>query len=184
MTVLGPPPITAVDLARRIVSDSDPSWDWGERPVKNLLYELGCKYGRAFCRKKGLPREKELDVQERLLDLVWMEKVTMAIYLAVESEFASSMPGRLDDFEKLMSMKSSLKLFIYATRHTSESGDVRRELAQYVRKFSQHLEGEEYLLMDVMKGHADFYHYQVPNSGSVRDVEFAPLQLGLGAGAG
>jgi hypothetical protein len=139
MPVLGPPPITAAELARKIRSDSDPSWDWGERPIKNLLYDLG-KGDCVCCHKKGLPGEP--NIQEWLVDLVWMDKETMAIYLAVESEFASSMPGRLDDFEKLMSLKSALKLFIYATRHTSESGDVRRELAQYLRRFSQHLEGE------------------------------------------
>jgi hypothetical protein len=165
-----------------LLGNSDRSsltWDWGKRPIKNLLYELGCNYGLAFCRKKGLPQEKELDVQEWLLDLVWIDKATMAIRLAVESEFASSMPGRLDDFEKLMSIKSPLKLFIYATRNLNESDEVREKLADYLLRFSQHLEGEEYLLMEVMKGRPGFYHYLVPNSGSVSDVAFTPLQLGL-----
>jgi hypothetical protein len=87
-------------LRLKIAADSDPCWDWGERPIKNLLCELGCTYGSAFYRRKGLRQEKEVDVEEWLLDLVWIDKTTLTIYLAVESEFALVMNQRLDDFEK------------------------------------------------------------------------------------
>ena len=114
-----------------------------------------------------------------MLDLVWMDKEPMAMRLAAESEWSRVMAHRLDDFQKLMSIKSPLKLFIYATRNLNESDEVREKLADYLLRFSQHLEGEEYLLMEVMKGRPGFYHYLVPNSGSVSDVAFTPLQLGL-----
>jgi hypothetical protein len=165
MPVFGPPPVTAAELARKIASDSDPSWDWGDRPIKNLLFRMGCDHGLAFCRKKGLP--EGVDVQEWLLDLVWMDKTTLAIGLAVESELSLGMRQRLDDFQKLMSTKSPLKLFIYATRNAAESDNVRDAITQYLRNFSQHIEGEEYLLMDVTRGHPMFYHFRAPNSGSV-----------------
>jgi hypothetical protein len=113
-----------------------------------------------------------------------MDKTSML--LAVESEFSNKprrTEHRLDDFEKLMFMKAPVKLFIYATRNTTEGEDVRRKLAEYLRDFSQDLEGEEYLLMDVTKGHANFFLYQVPNNGTVDGIEFAPLQLDLSSGA-
>jgi hypothetical protein len=182
MAVLAPPPICAAELARKIASESKLSWDSGDRPIKNLLYKIGCKYGRALCHPKGLP--DGANSWEWMLDLVWMDKTSML--LAVESEFSNKphrMEHRLDDFEKLMFMKAPLKLFIYATRNTTEGEDVRRKLAEYLRDFSQHLEGEEYLLMDVTKGHANFFLYQVPNNGTVDGIEFAPLQLDLSSGA-
>jgi hypothetical protein len=40
MPFLGTPPITAKELARKITTDSDPTWDWGQRPIKNL-YKCG-----------------------------------------------------------------------------------------------------------------------------------------------
>ena len=36
MPFLGTPPITAKELARKITTDSDATWDWGQRPIKNL----------------------------------------------------------------------------------------------------------------------------------------------------
>ena len=128
----------------------------------------------AFCRKNGLA--EGVDVQEWMLDLVWMDKKG-AIGLAVESELQSSKKGLIDDFLKLMVIKAPLKLFIYKSKNALNT------LTPYLKDFPQHLEGEEYLLMDVGKGHADFYHYKVPNSGSVSDVVFTPLQFGLGSSA-
>jgi len=185
MSILGPPPISAAELAERILADSDLSWDWGERPVKALLYNLGRAAAlNVSCRKQGLP--KDVNVHEWLLDLVWMDKTGMK--LAVESEWSRVMAHRLDDFEKLMSIKSPLKLFIYATGSPSESGNVHRELTKYMQGedepgFSQHLEGEEYILMEIRDGNAHFYHYTVPNTGSVTKVAFAPLELKEGSSA-
>jgi hypothetical protein len=160
MPVLGTPPITATELARRIISESDLTWNWGDRPVKNLLYDLGRSYGLAFCHKKGLAQG--VDVQEWMLDLVWMGRTNLTVQLAVESEDEMNWKGRLDDFQKLMVIKSPLKLFIYSTGVTPRSRDVRQDLREYLEKFTQHLEGEEYLLMEVRVGpkerHADFYH--------------------------
>jgi|HubBroStandDraft_6_1064221.scaffolds.fasta_scaffold1940826_1 hypothetical protein len=76
-----------------------------------------------------------------------------------------------------MSTKSPLKLFIHTTSNAAESENVREAITQYARKCSQHIEGQEYLLMHVTKGDAEFYYFRAPNSGPVSDVEFAPLQL-------
>ena len=180
MPVLGPPPITALELAQKIASESSLTWDWDERPIKNLLYGLRPEF-HVDCRRRGLPGEP--NVQEWLLDLVWLDKESRNITLAVESEFSLVMPQRLDDFQKLMSTKSPLKLFIYATRSATESDNVREAITQYLRKFSQHIEGEEYLLMDVNKGHCEFHHFRAPSSGSLGEVAFAPVQLKQGSSA-
>ncbi len=178
MAAIGVSPISAFDLARKILSDSSLTWDWGERPMKRLLYDLGRDFC-VSCRRKGL----DADVQEWLLDLVWTDRSTRDVRLAVESEWSHVMAHRLDDFEKLMSVKSVLKLFIYETRSPNESDEVRRELARYLDAFTQHLEGEEYLLMDIRGQLADFYRYSVPNTGSVPPVTFAPLQVESSASA-
>lgn len=123
------------------------------------------------------------NVQEWLLDLVWLDRETLNMQLAVESEWSRVMAHRLDDFEKLMSIKSPLKLFIFATKSASESEDVRCQLAKYLQRFSQHIEGEEYLLMEVQNQRPDFYQYKVPSSGSATEVAFMPLQTGMGTGA-
>ena len=180
MSILGPPPISAVQLARRIASESDLTWDRSQRSIKNCLYKLGSHFGRVFCHRKGLPPETK--VHEWLLDMVWTNQQGMR--LAVESELSRDNRHRLDDFEKLMYVKSPLKLFIYkATKSPDDRDKCHASLAEYMQDLSQNIEGEEYLLMEVKDGQAHFFRYSVPNSGSVTNVAFAPLELKQGSSA-
>jgi len=172
MLIFGPPPMSAAELAARIVSGADFAWDWGQRPIKNFLYDLGKDFS-VSCRRKGLPEHP--DVHEWLLDLVWLDKETGDMRLAVESEWSFTMEHRLDDFQKLMPMKSPLKLFIFTTRSPDEGLNVCKALEAYLQPYSQHVEGEEYLLMEVRNNQPYFYHYIVPNSGRVPDATFSSL---------
>lgn len=181
MPIFGAPPMSAADFAQRILADSDLSWDSPKRSVKALLYRLGIDRGfMVSCRKEGLP--EVVDAHEWLLDMIWTDK--QGVCLAVESEMSRDNRLRLDDFEKLMYVKSPLKLFLYKTTKSPDDGaKCHASLVEYMRDFSQNVEGEEYLLMEVGDGQAHFYHYIVPNTGSVTNVEFGPLELKHGSSA-
>jgi hypothetical protein len=176
MSLFGSLPIPCDALARMLATDSDLTWDSPQNSIKSILYELGNKDGLVFCRRRGLV--EGTIVQEWLLDLVWLDKETLAMKLAVESELALNMNQRLDDFEKLMSTKAPLKLFIYRARE-DESANVRKRLEQYLENFPQHIEGEEYLLMEmaVNQKSACFHRYRVPGNGKIDKISFVRLPL-------
>ena len=173
MPLLGEPPIQTTALAKSLTRGSDLTWE----SLKQILYNECCE-DLVCCHKSGLSREANVQ-PEWLLDFVSLDRETLAMKLAVESELALNMPQRLDDFEKLMSIKAPLKLFIYCTRNETESADVRRSLEGYLQRFSQHIEGEEYLLMDmdVNQKSAAFHQYRVPESGKIHEISFVPLPL-------
>ncbi len=175
MYLFGEAPIEPAELANRLISGADLSWE----SLKRMLYETCLRHEGddqvVCCRKKGLP-DGSLDVQEWLLDFVWLDKRRLAMKLAVECEW-SSIPAQIrDDFEKLMSIKAPLKLFIYATDKIKNSR-VQQVLSEYLRNFSQNVEGEMYLLMEVHDRRANFYTYRLPRNGSVPEVTFGPLPV-------
>jgi hypothetical protein len=171
MPLFGDPPIEPADLAKLLISGPDLSWN----SLKNTLYKRGnedYKYVVACSLK-------EHDVQGWLLDLVWLDRDTLAMKLAVEDERSKRDKHIKDDFEKLMSVKAPLKLFIYNTGER-----VQVWLQDYLSKFPQHVEGERYLLMEINGGNANFYQYCVPADGKpVGGVEFTPLALERSSGA-
>jgi len=117
-----------------------------------------------------------------MLDMLWTNE--QGVCLAIESELSRDNRHRLDDFEKLMYVKSPLKLFIYKTTKSPDDRDkFHASLAKYMQDLSQNIEGEEYLLMEVKDGQAHFFRYSVPNSGSVTDVASTPLELKQGSSA-
>jgi hypothetical protein len=182
MSLFGSLPIQCDALARMLAIDSDLTWDSPQKnSIKNILFEKGNKDGLVFCRPGGLP--EGTIVQEWLLDLVWLDKETLAMKLAVESELSPKMPHRLEDFEKLMSTKAPLKLFIYQTSNVAEGPKVRNKLEGYLRRFTQHVEGEEYLLMELNQKSPYFHQYRVPESGKIHEISFVPLPLERGSGA-
>jgi hypothetical protein len=112
MSLFGEPPIEAGALAKILTGGPNLSWD----SLKQILYDTCLKDATkdvVSCRNRGL--QPKADVQEWLLNFVWLDKPTLAIKLGVECEWSSSEAHIKDDFEKLMSIKAPLKPFIYAT---------------------------------------------------------------------
>jgi len=151
---------------RQLVKDGRP--DWNEK-IKEVLRKLGKKEGYDV-----YPDPEERN-REWLLDVIWLDRKTGAIRLAAESELGKK--GEvLNDFQKLLCIKASLKIMIYYVYKKP----FLREFESYMTKFDQHVMGEHYLLIEFAPGPtgpADrAYLYPVPRHGRLTKVEFRPLQ--------
>jgi hypothetical protein len=123
---------------------------------------------------------------EFLLDAVWWRRLTPHavehIALAVESEFAGWAKNRNDvatevikDFEKLLVVKSPLKLMIFCSWYGKRDTDLTpmrdqiwSQLRQCIAQYSHHIEGEKYLFLDTgVLGDRDARIITIPHSGSV-----------------
>lgn len=123
---------------------------------------------------------------EFLLDGVWWQRVTPNtvehLALAVECEFAGWARNRGDvarevvkDFEKLLVVKSPLKLMIFCSWYSPTDKDLApmrdgiwKSLKQCITQYSHHIEGEKYLFLDTAKlGERKAWIFTVLRSGSV-----------------
>jgi len=130
-------------LAKQLKVDASPT----ERTeaVNGLLHKLGKERGHELY-YKGQP--------EFLLDFVWWEKVNgkEGSALGMESEWGS--PAEVEaDFSKLLSYKAPLKVMVYGSGGNAElQGEVQQRVRDLIAKFSQHVAGEVYLLIDFRPG--------------------------------
>ena len=174
MGVFSKPPIDPVVVATKLVSfireqqhDDRPDWT---AAVQSVLGDMA--------NKKDYLVYPSIDGPAWLLDLVWLHRATGAIHLAVESELGNQ-DCVLNDFQKLLCMKSPIKMMIY---YADRASFVDR-FEQYMRDFDQHLEGENYLLVEFAAGPADrVYFYNVRKSGRLQTVKFE-LKMGRAAAA-
>jgi hypothetical protein len=135
--------------------------------VKAGLYELGQNPELLVC----CHNSKESG--EWLLDLIWMRRDTQEIVLAVESEWGRA--GDIeDDFVKLVSIKAPRKLMLFATK-IQDSRSVVEGLEHLMRKYRYHLEGEEYVALNVTAEKPLCYHFRVPRDGRLDAVSFIPI---------
>ena len=125
---------------------------------------------------------------EYLLDLLWQKPAPCPdIILAVESEWGTK-TAVLDDFEKLMHVKSVLKLMVYGTsRHEKQSTSIRHDINQkYIKTFTQHLAGEQYLLVEFAVSERMAYAYFLSlredgpqsNEADFKELLATPIRLG------
>jgi hypothetical protein len=140
------------------------------RVVKKALYDVGKDVGHfVCCHGSG-------DQGEWMLDLIWMDPKSWALILAVESEW-----GRLaaieEDFGKLMCVKAPQKLMLFATKGHQASADIVSKLERNMTAFPYHIEGEEYLLMEITAPGAYRYFFRTPTSGTLSSVKFAPMEV-------
>jgi hypothetical protein len=111
-----------------------------------------------------------------MLDLIWFLKASTAIHLAVESEWGNE-EQVLFDFQKLLCVKSPLKIMVYFAKRSFV-----HKFEAYLQEFDQHLEGENYLLIEFAPDPPDHaYLYRVTNvkNGRLRAVKFSLLELPL-----
>lgn len=179
--MFGQPPIDPKVLATEIIgavrqpdlSDRSPAWT---KALKEVLCRLGQDKG--FDVHTAL-RRPEKQHYEWLFDLVWYNRATGSVSLAVESEWGDE-GDVLDDFSKLLVMKAPLKVMV----HFAYKGSfVERFENEYLDVFDHHVKGEQYLLVEFQGVQDRAYLYEAPNDGRVNAVRFAELNLSSVAAA-
>jgi hypothetical protein len=120
---------------------------------------------------------------EWLVDLVWWEESLnhTGVALAVESEWNAPVDDIVADFEKLLIIKSPLKLMVYRVRG-KDLDRVREGIRQNLLKYGQHVPGESYVLCEFLpnwKCTAYMYRVkQVNKNGTIADLKFHKINLG------
>ncbi len=114
---------------------------------------------------------------EWLYDLIWWDNTPgrKGVALAAECEWSTRQGAAIDDFEKLLTVKAPLKLFICRTRRHDE---VRGQIAATLKEFRQHVAGEKYVICEVRqskKWTCYLYHVKHVKRGRVADVSFRQL---------
>ena len=174
MTIFGETPIDATELVKELIARVRPQVtrestdrEWA-RAVKQSLRLLGNERGKVVA-----PDDEQA---EFMLDLIWWRaKDSNDIDLAVECDWGNKKTVEYD-FGKLLSIKAPLKLMVYGPRTHEKLGLPIREGIEkhYLQKFSQHVAGERYLLVevDVPENLVFAYEILVSEHGSIQQPEF------------
>ncbi len=136
----------------------------GLAEVKRVLRELG-KEAKLYVSPDDAPDPYPGERQpEYMLDMMWQRKgqtkdgrsVHPDVVLAIESE-----RGRdRGDFEKLMHVKAPQKLFIFWSSPGKSGLKCRQELQQDMAMFTQHVCGEEYVLVEFRQAEHKAFRYK------------------------
>jgi hypothetical protein len=73
----------------------------------------------------------------------------------------------IDDFEKLMVIKSPMKLMIYESEDKDQNDLIMRRISEYLSRYSQHVEGETYCLLNYSHDRHEAYSFMVPANGKL-----------------
>jgi len=164
----------AVSIPQLAVADTDSAWT---RAVKARLAELGKN------KLKLLVSPDPLIFQgEYLLDFIWQKPAPCAdLLLACESEWGDC-GSVCEDFEKLMHVKAPLKLMIFcAGDHEKDFSKIRKGIeSKYMAEFTQHLEGEKYILLEFTAQPQGVHGYEFivpPTRGRLDAVRFHEFPL-------
>lgn len=174
--LFGETPIQPQALAERLTAGTISRVRSGKKwtaAVKEVLLELGKE------RKRYVAPDVSINQRGYMCDLLWFaDSNSNDILLAVESEWGGAR-NVWEDFDKLMHIKAPLKVMILSTsRHGDQSEAILKGICElYMQKFSQHVEGEEYLLIEFVDPHETVHchHYRVPKNGTLGSVRFEPL---------
>jgi hypothetical protein len=182
MGIFGEPPIDSCDLVRELIRGLseivtlDSSTDFWTSSVKEVLRKLGKKTNRAVAPDPDNPRDK---VKGFLLDFLWWKDgESNDVVLAVESEWGKD-KEIFHDFGKLLSIKAPLKVMIYGTsKHGMQSSPIRQGIENsYMKRFTQHVVGEKYLLIEVDAPEKNVFAYEflVLENGRLEEVVFSEI---------
>ena len=175
--IFGPPPIEPEILANTLVSELAKTLREHVESsrttiVKDILRRMGKERGHLVYPDS----DSDHKAAQFLLDLVWWKnREEMDIVLAVESELGKRNEV-CEDFGKLLVVKAPLKLMIFL-RQPKDTVDIIEK--SYMQKYSQHVEGEHYLLiqLDTKKCEAHPFHFPVPLNGKLNAVNFRRLPI-------
>ena len=175
--------INARDIAEKFVQGVLKEMDGAKPPC---IGGNKTKWTRAV--KKVLGRLAEAPIYAPypwLLDFVWWSRKndTEQMVLAVESEMDKRVRTQIEpDFQKLSSFKCPLKLLVFS----ANVEDTKKMAEDYLRKFVQHIDGEEYLLVGFVKPYPRCLWFRVSGNGRLEPnaVKFVEIELSKAAPAG
>lgn len=102
----------------------------------------------AMGRSHGFETRSSESNREFLFDLVWINRETHRMELALEAEWKR--PGDVEyDFNKLLYAKSSIKLLISDLWIDAQLDDLHRRAQAELLKFKDHRAGEHYLFLNL-----------------------------------
>jgi len=176
MSLFGKIPIECPDLAKRIVGyvrsqnpDENNCRGW-TNSVKAALRDIGHELNfEVYPEPQG---------GEFLLDVIWYSEAG-GIELAAESEWHTKPAEVLADFQKLVYVKSPVKVMIYWVESHARGGErVLGEMVGYMEKYNKHLAGEEYLFVAFGRRCDDrCYWYVAPQDGTNKPISLIHIQL-------
>ena len=116
---------------------------------------------------------------QSLFDLIWWDdrRGRKGVALAVESEWNANQGEILHDFEKLLFIKSPLKLMIYRVRGKNKDL-VREAIKDYLLHFRQHVHGENYILCEFQPDWSCacyLFRAKRVTNGRIADLKFRTL---------
>ena len=91
--------------------------------------------------------------------------------LAVEAELDTSTKAIEDDFQKLSVFKCPLKLLVF----TGDADRTTDMAERYLKSLTQHVKGEEYVLVGFTESNPRCFLFRVPNDGRINDVQFQEI---------
>lgn len=145
--------------------------------VKTVLRREGKKFG--FHTFPDNDKRLQKGRSQWLFDLIWWDDRPgrKGVALAVESEWNAGKNHILHDFEKLLCIKSPLKLMIYRVR--GKNGDqVRDGIEEYLLGYRQHVHGENYILCEFQPDWScECYLFRAKRvaNGRITDLKFRTL---------
>jgi hypothetical protein len=116
---------------------------------------------------------------QTLFDLIWWDDRPgrKGVALAVESEWNANQGDILHDFEKLLFIKSPLKLMIYRVRGKNKDL-IREAIKEYLLHFRQHVHGENYILCEFQPDWSCacyLFRAKRVTNGRITDLKFRTL---------
>jgi hypothetical protein len=187
--VLGDLPISAEHLARKVIGELRPlaktevgNTEW-TGVVKTTFATLASKY---HC--QPLYASKEPKRSEFMLDFVWWNESEERAILGLESEWGNPWDYKspknhgnvieaiVEDFWKLLVFKAPLKVLVHTTVNAQMRHDLDHRLRSEISRYSQHLAGECYLLLEFsVAGECCCYKFVAEANGRVQNPAFEPL---------
>ncbi len=177
-------------LARRLVFAIDEAkTDWAKSTRWTLKVKSTLRSILQSDMTDVIFTDTERRVSEFLLDLVaWNGDDGEGMALAAECEWNSTAYEVRKDFEKLLVVKSPIKLMIFATwgkKHTNQV--VMKEVREALLKYKHHLAGERYVFVDFAKPpDRRAYWLEMPKDGrleafpSLSEIDIAPSREKFG----
>lgn len=119
--------------------NSDEWWTKGvKKKLCNLAHEMDYAVTANGC-------DDAEDKQEWLFDMIWTHKEEFKeIILAMECEWSKNRDDVLEDFEKLLVVRSKYRIFIFNQYNRSEIENMMEEFRKKIDKFKSTLSGDRY----------------------------------------
>lgn len=142
-----------VIASNKVTKQEKDSNAWWTKAVKNGLCGLAHNMKYAVT-ANGCDAD---DKEEWLLDIIWPPKKEFnEIILAMECECSTDKRKILDDFEKLLVIRSKYRVFIFNQYERDQISDLIEKFREKITNFKSTLSGDRYLLPRYCVDEEDF----------------------------